>query len=108
MTEALPLPPPSRRRLPRPNASLVVGIALTAGFLLVALLSTVWLPHNPNIPAVRDRLLPPERSFVPGPGVQWRVPEDVCGGGPTSHGGMAVDPRTHALVAGALGGAGGC
>ena len=55
-----------------------------------------------------DRLLPPGRSFVPGPGVQWRVPEDVCGGGPTSHGGMAVDPRTHALVAGALGGAGGC
>lgn len=55
-----------------------------------------------------DHLLPPERSFVPGPGVQWRVSEDACGGEPTSHGGMAVDPRTHALVAGALGGAGGC
>ena len=55
-----------------------------------------------------DHLLPPERSFVPGPGVVWRVREDVCGGAPTSHPGLAVDPRTHALVAGALGGAGGC
>lgn len=55
-----------------------------------------------------DHLLPPERSFVPGPGVAWRVPEESCGGGPTSHGGIAVDRRTHALVAGALGGVGGC
>lgn len=55
-----------------------------------------------------DEILPPGRSFVPGPGVQWRIPEDSCGGGPTSHSGMAVDSRTHALVAGALGGPGGC
>jgi pimeloyl-ACP methyl ester carboxylesterase len=55
-----------------------------------------------------DHLLPPERSFVPGPGVVWQVSEDVCGGGPTTHAGMAVDPRTHALTARALGGAGGC
>ena len=55
-----------------------------------------------------DHLLPPERSFVPGPGVRWVVPEDACGGRPNSHGGMAVDARTHAIVAGALGGAGGC
>ncbi|KAA0919887.1 lipase [Dietzia sp. ANT_WB102] len=55
-----------------------------------------------------DELLPPERSFVPGPGTRWVITEDACGGGPSTHGGMAVDGRTHSLVAGALGGAGGC
>lgn len=74
------------------------------------------LEDSPYLPGVEytliatrgDTLLPPERSFVPGPGVRTLVSEDVCGGGPTSHGGMAVDPRTHALVSGALGGASGC
>lgn len=55
-----------------------------------------------------DELLPPERSFVAGPGVRTVVSEDACGGGPTSHAGMSVDPRTHTLVSQALGGAGGC
>lgn len=55
-----------------------------------------------------DHLVPPERSFVPGPGVAWRVPEESCGGAPTSHPGLAVDARTHSLVARALGGAGAC
>lgn len=55
-----------------------------------------------------DHLLPPERSFVPGPGVQWRVPEESCGGGPTTHPGIAVDARTQSLVARALGGVGTC
>ncbi|MDV8000172.1 esterase/lipase family protein [Rhodococcus sp. IEGM 1408] len=79
---------------------------------------TAWygLDRTPFLPGVGytliatrgDHLLPPERSFVPGPGVQWRVTEDACGGGPNSHGGMAVDSRTHSLVARALGGSGRC
>lgn len=55
-----------------------------------------------------DQLLPPSRSFVPGPGVRTLVPEDACGGAPTSHSGIADDPRTYALMAPALGGFGGC
>lgn len=74
------------------------------------------LEGSPYLPGVEytliatrgDQVLPPERSFVPGPGVRTLVSEDVCGGEPTSHGGMAVDWRTHALVSEALGGAGGC
>mgnify|MGYP001305464639 CR=1 FL=1 len=74
------------------------------------------LDRSPFLPGVGytliatrgDHLLPPERSFVPGPGVRWLVVEDACGGGPTSHGGMAADPRTHALVTEALGAGGGC
>lgn len=74
------------------------------------------LEGSPYLPGVEytliatrgDRVLPPERSFVPGPGVRMLITEDVCGGGPTGHGEMAVDSRTHALVSGALGGAGGC
>lgn len=45
-----------RRRL---NASLVLGIALTLSFLVVAAVSFFWLPYNPNIPNIPDRLLPP-------------------------------------------------
>ena len=55
-----------------------------------------------------DHLLPPGRSFVAGPGVGWRVPEDACGGGPVSHHHIVGDPRTHSLVSRALGGGGGC
>lgn len=74
------------------------------------------LEGSPYLPGVEytliatrgDGVLPPERSFVPGPGVRTLITEDVCGGGPNSHGGMAVDSRTHALVSGALGAAGGC
>ncbi len=46
-------------RRPTVNASLVVGIVLTVGFLIVALVSFFWLPSNPNIPVIKDRLLPP-------------------------------------------------
>jgi len=42
----------------RLNASLLVGIALTVGFLAVATLSFFWLPYNPNIPDIPNRLLP--------------------------------------------------
>lgn len=41
------------------NASLVIGIILTVAFLAVALVSLFYLPSNPNIPVIRDRLLPP-------------------------------------------------
>lgn len=49
---------PTRRRI-RVNASLVVGIVLTAGFLVVAIVSFFYLPFNPNIPVIKERLLPP-------------------------------------------------
>ena len=49
---------PTRRRI-RVNASLVVGIVLTAGFLIVAIVSFFYLPFNPNIPVIKERLLPP-------------------------------------------------
>jgi len=42
----------------RLNASLLVGIVLTVGFLAVATLSFFWLPYNPNIPDIPNRLLP--------------------------------------------------
>ena len=55
---ALATPKPRRRRIDL-NASLVVGIVLTAGFLAVTLVSYFWLPSNPNIPNIKARMLPP-------------------------------------------------
>lgn len=48
----------ARRRM-RLNASLVLGAGLTVGFLAIAALSFFWLPYNPNIPNIPNRLLPP-------------------------------------------------
>jgi peptide/nickel transport system permease protein len=55
-----PVGTPTGARSPRHrwNASLVVGLLLTVGFLVVALVSVFHLPADPNLPAVRDRLLP--------------------------------------------------
>jgi peptide/nickel transport system permease protein len=56
----VPISPPARRarrRLPR-NASLILGLVLTAIFLTIALVSFFYLPANPNIPNIRSRLLP--------------------------------------------------
>lgn len=53
---ALSQKPRKRREL---NASLVVGIVLTAGFLAVAIISLFWLPSNPNIPNIKARMTPP-------------------------------------------------
>lgn len=107
--------------LPREAAGIALWAANLRGLAELAPSSpmlTAWngLEGSPYLPGVEytliatrgDHVLPPERSFVPGPGVRTLVTEDVCGGEPTSHGGMAVDRRTHALVSGALGGAGGC
>jgi len=47
-----------RRRL-RLNASLMVGAGLTTAFLAIATLSFFWLPYNPNIPNIPNRMLPP-------------------------------------------------
>lgn len=52
---------PRRRRFEL-NASLVVGLVLTLGFLVIALVSFFWLPSNPNIPVIKNRMLPP---FLP-------------------------------------------
>ncbi|MDW6021879.1 ABC transporter permease [Mesorhizobium sp. BAC0120] len=40
------------------NMSLVIGIGLTVGFLVIAIVSFFYLPSNPNIPNIRFRLLP--------------------------------------------------
>lgn len=53
--------PRKRRRVPL-NASLVVGIALTIGFLVVTLLSFRLLPQQVNMPNIKNRMLPP---FLP-------------------------------------------
>lgn len=47
------------RRRKRLNASLVLGAGLTSGLLAIAVLSFFWLPYNPNIPDIPNRLLPP-------------------------------------------------
>lgn len=41
------------------NASLVVGVVLTIGFLAIAIISFFWLPSNPNIPNIKARMTPP-------------------------------------------------
>lgn len=56
LSPALTQKPRKRREL---NASLVVGIVLTAGFLAVAIVSLFWLPSNPNIPNIKARMTPP-------------------------------------------------
>ncbi len=56
LSAALTQKPRKRREL---NASLVVGIVLTAGFLAVAIISLFWLPSNPNIPNIKARMTPP-------------------------------------------------
>ena len=108
-------------QLPREVAGLGLWAANLRGLAELAPGSpmlTAWngFDRTPYLPGVGytliatrgDQIMPPERSFVPGPGVEWRVTEDVCGGSPNSHGGMATDWRTHALVSRALGGTGGC
>ena len=57
-TTPTPTAPRRRRRLDL-NASLVVGIVLTFGFLAIAIVSFFWLPSNPNIPNIKNRMLPP-------------------------------------------------
>jgi peptide/nickel transport system permease protein len=58
-TSATTTPATRPRRRMRWNASLVVGAVLTGIFLVIAIVSFVHLPYNPNIPDIRHRLLPP-------------------------------------------------
>lgn len=51
--------PSSRWRRLRVNVSLTLGILLTSGFIAVAIVSAFYLPYNPNIPNIPNRLLPP-------------------------------------------------
>lgn len=50
--------PTSRRRRRRWNVSLAVGLLMTGTFLVVAAVSFVWTPVDPNALAPADRLLP--------------------------------------------------
>ncbi len=56
---ALPAAAPPKPRRLRLNATLVVGIVLTIGFLAIAIVSFFWLPSSPNLPNIRNRMLPP-------------------------------------------------
>jgi peptide/nickel transport system permease protein len=59
MTSLANAPAPAgatRRR--RRNLTLTIGIVVTAAFIAIALASFVYLPHNPNVPRIPDRLLP--------------------------------------------------
>ena len=58
-TTTAPAAAPRRRRRLELNASLVVGVVLTIGFLVIAIVSFFWLPSNPNIPNIKNRMLPP-------------------------------------------------
>jgi peptide/nickel transport system permease protein len=51
---------PARARRPRwrTNTALLLGIILTIGFVAIAIASLFYLPHNPNVPRIPDRLLP--------------------------------------------------
>lgn len=53
-----PVATAGRRRRRWKNASLIVGVVLTAGFLLIAVVSLFYLPADPNLPKPKDRLLP--------------------------------------------------
>ncbi|MDB5474341.1 MAG: transporter permease [Devosia sp.] len=55
---ALSTKPVRRRPRWRTNTTLTLGIALTVGFVAIALVSMLYLPHNPNVPRIQDRLLP--------------------------------------------------
>lgn len=48
-----------RKRRRDINISLVVGLVITVTFLTIALVSFFWLPSNPNIPNIKNRMLPP-------------------------------------------------
>lgn len=57
LSGAEPPSAPTRRRA-RWNVSLLVGLAMTAAFILVAVVSWFWTPADPNAVAPVDRLLP--------------------------------------------------
>ncbi|MBO9589129.1 ABC transporter permease [Devosia sp.] len=53
---ATPAKPKRRRR--RRNLTLTIGIVITVAFIAMAMASFFYLPHNPNLPRIPDRLLP--------------------------------------------------
>lgn len=59
MTAVTAAAKPARRRPRwRTNTTLTLGVVLTVGFVVIALVSMFYLPHNPNVPRIQDRLLP--------------------------------------------------
>lgn len=58
-TPAAEAPAPAKVRQLRWNLSITIGLVLTVGFLAIALVSFFYLPSDPNVPNIRDRLLPP-------------------------------------------------
>lgn len=58
MTVAPAATPAKPRRRRRRNLTLTIGIVVTVAFIAMALASFFYLPHNPNVPRIPDRLLP--------------------------------------------------
>lgn len=58
MTTTATTPSPGRKRRAEVNVSLIVGGVLSAVVVLIALVSIVWTPLDPNVVAPIDRLLP--------------------------------------------------
>ena len=58
MTLAPTATPAKPRRRRRRNLTLTIGIVVTVAFIAMALASFFYLPHNPNVPRIPDRLLP--------------------------------------------------
>jgi peptide/nickel transport system permease protein len=44
----------------RPNASLVGGSAITAGFIVIAVISQFWTPYDPSALSIAAKLQPPD------------------------------------------------
>ncbi|MGV3650071.1 MAG: ABC transporter permease [Devosia sp.] len=60
MSAALTTPVPARpkKRRGRRNLTLTIGLVVTIAFIAMAAVSFFYLPHNPNVPRIPDRLLP--------------------------------------------------
>lgn len=58
MTLAHTATPAKPRRRRRRNLTLTIGVVVTVAFVAMALASFFYLPHNPNVPRIPDRLLP--------------------------------------------------
>lgn len=58
MSAAPTVPQTRPKRRSRRSLTLTIGIVVTVAFVAISLASFFYLPHNPNVPRIPDRLLP--------------------------------------------------